>query len=1175
MDLPALERPYSLGDSNGWKPPQQPYEEPMSLSQPVFSQPAAAPAATSASAYPPSLSLSAPISRPSSKELASLCLRLELSGVLSGRPKRELVALLQANDWALERAVEAYFREEQARAEEEEEDLFNEVEEKSNGSGGVKEEPNAAGGAASAAASSSQPAFVTPARVNITVRSDSGESQLYAEVNSSKPLSKLMADFIARIARRRCEFFCRGKLVAESDTPAALGMHKSDTLEARAPARTKRAFHVAGAGAEPSAAMVAAAESLKAAAAAASNGAPSADPTFKRAKSELDSSPGSAAAPAAAASATAVPAAPAFRAPWVELQLGSVDFWILQNRTLVDEKGNRSQCPPTMLALSSFVRELRAQSWSGGIRRRHPDVVCQEAEAIGADVVQTQLLAEEETRLKSRENSALIDMLKPLSMHPQAVRGHVMLVESIAGCECDKPDCRQGRDHAYHQMRLTLALLPGAHDDIIPYGNRLLPLLCPELAPLIEAALPSGQAHPDRAQLHSLLDLSVRTRFKQAPEPFLMEVEDAMEDEEEKKSEPPAAAAAASSFSSSAAAAAAAPAAPAVHLSEFDRLRAEWGLPLDPPEEDLSGPTTDALLALSDRELSARCKLAVTLRDYQQQTVLWALKQETGVRSMSDPYWVHFEIGKQTVWYSPFLQAIRFLPPPQTRGGLISEEMGLGKTVEMLALIHLNPAKGPAGAPCASLGSPLPPHSAPRPAGLVAACSTLIIAPTSLVGQWYSEIEKRSAGEKLKVLCWYGSSRTQDVQRIIQYDVVLTTFGIVAAELVKQNKKTAAAAAAAASGAAVNGDDGAASSSAAAAAAPSGPAEISPLHRIDWHRVIVDESHSLKSRVSRQSRNVLTLHSPRKWLLSGTPINLQIDDLFHQFAFFGMPVFNDAPILNMVRHHAFGFKHESRVDEFTKLEAFGLLRHIMQSTVIRHRKTQKFNGRSELIALPPRHMDTIKVEFTPEERAGYDKMSVGARRVVILRLTLSLRGLVLTHVCVCCCRFEFARSRFQDLPSNRRSFQILSLLLPVRQACSAGHHDLNEILESLKAIQQREEESRLAAAEAKDASIKLSLAQQAYNDGECSICLDIIEDALMTPCRHQVSGGSELQGPQARNQECDLLTIVMFSCLCVVLQRVHLASGLEARAARVSAVQTAIHEEGSQQAGAARRGQIG
>ena len=1131
MDLPALERPHAHGDNQGWKPPQMPYEPPMSFSQPAPAAAAASSsssASASASAYPPSLSVSAPLRRPNAKELASLCLRLELSGVLSDRPVRERVALLQANDWALERAVESFFREEQARAEEEEEELFNEVEEKSNGSGGVKEEPNTGAGPASASAaaasSSSQAAaaFVTPARVNITVTSDSGESQQYVDVNSAKTLAKLMENFTQHV-RRRCEFLFRGKLITESDTPVALGMGKSETVAARAPTRAKRAFQVPGGGAEPSAAMVAAAESLKAAAAASSNGSPSTDPLSKRVKSELGSSPGSAAAAAAAASVTAVPPIPAFRASWGELQLGSLDFWILQNRAAtIDDKGNHSKCPPTMLALSSFVREFKTQQWSDVIRRRSADVVRAEAEAIGADVVESQRSAEEETRAKQIENSAIVSMLRPLAMHSQSLRGHVMLIDSIPGCECGKRECRQVRDFTCHQMRLTVALLPGAHDDIIPFGNQLLPLVCPELAPLIEAALPSGQTHPPRAQLHTLLDLSLRTRFKHEPEPrpdpnsFLMEVEDAVEDEEEKKIEPPAAAAAAAASSSSSAAAAA-PAAPAVHLSEFDRLRSEWGMPLDPPEEDLSGPTTDALLALSDRELSARCKLACTLRDYQQQTVLWALKQETGVRSMADAYWVHVEIGKQTVWYSPFMQAIRFLPPPEVHGGLISEEMGLGKTVEMLALIHLNPATRSAAS--MSLGSPLPPHSASRPAGLVSAGSTLIIAPTSLVGQWYGEIETRSAGEKLKVLCWYGSSRTQDVNKIVQYDVVLTTFGIVAAELQKQNKKNAAAAAAAASADAMNGDDGSSSS-----ADPAGPAELSPLHRIDWHRIIVDESHSLKSRHSKQSRNVMTLQSPRKWLLSGTPINLQIDDLFHQFLFFGMPVFNDAPILNMVRYHAFGLKHEARVDEFRPLEAFGLLRQMMQRTVMRHKKTQKFNGRPELIMLPPRRMDTIKIEFTPEERAGYDKMSAQQVQLSPRKVRVEKRVLIPLVVCVCCSRFEFARNRFQELPSNRRSFQILSLLLPVRQACSAGHHDLNEILESLKAIAQREEEGRIAAAEAKDASLKLNLAQQAFNDGECSICLDIIEDALMTLCRHQVS--EQPAESELWRQRCSLLTFV-------------------------------------------------
>jgi hypothetical protein len=46
----------------------------------------------------------------------------------------------------------------------------------------------------------------------------------------------------------------------------------------------------------------------------------------------------------------------------------------------------------------------------------------------------------------------------------------------------------------------------------------------------------------------------------------------------------------------------------------------------------------------------------------------------------------------QALWYSPVLGKISADVPDGPRGGLLCEEMGLGKTVEILALVLANPA---------------------------------------------------------------------------------------------------------------------------------------------------------------------------------------------------------------------------------------------------------------------------------------------------------------------------------------------------------------------------------------------------------------------------------------------------------------------------------------------------
>src|SRR5690606_28759149 len=139
---------------------------------------------------------------------------------------------------------------------------------------------------------------------------------------------------------------------------------------------------------------------------------------------------------------------------------------------------------------------------------------------------------------------------------------------------------------------------------------------------------------------------------------------------------------------------------------------------------------------------------------------------------------------------------------------------------------------------------------------------------------------------------------------------------------------------------------------------------VSPLQRIEWHRVVVDESHMLKSRTSRQSQSILALHARRRWLLSGTPLNTQIDDLFNQFAFFRMPVLNSSHVLSAVRRHCFGQTGSAgALDDFSPREGFALLERMLTRSIMRHRKDQEFNGRPSLIELPPRTSDIIKVRF--------------------------------------------------------------------------------------------------------------------------------------------------------------------------------------------------------------------
>lgn len=72
----------------------------------------------------------------------------------------------------------------------------------------------------------------------------------------------------------------------------------------------------------------------------------------------------------------------------------------------------------------------------------------------------------------------------------------------------------------------------------------------------------------------------------------------------------------------------------------------------------------------------------------------------------------------------------------ECRGGILADEMGLGKTIEMFSLIHTH-ISGVAEEAAAK--SPVVRLPRPRTStGLeLAPCTTLVVAPMSLLSQWY------------------------------------------------------------------------------------------------------------------------------------------------------------------------------------------------------------------------------------------------------------------------------------------------------------------------------------------------------------------------------------------------------------------------------------------------------
>merc|ERR1719245_1039072 len=102
-----------------------------------------------------------------------------------------------------------------------------------------------------------------------------------------------------------------------------------------------------------------------------------------------------------------------------------------------------------------------------------------------------------------------------------------------------------------------------------------------------------------------------------------------------------------------------------------------------------------------------------------------------------------------------------------------------------------------------------------------------------------------------------------------------------------------------------------------------------PLLRVDWHRIVLDESHTIKTAKNKASKSCLALTSKNKWCLTGTPFTTRIDDLMNQLKFVGYT----APLDKKKWWDA-------SIKSFTegKKEEVAPLFQVMQTSIMRHKK---------------------------------------------------------------------------------------------------------------------------------------------------------------------------------------------------------------------------------------------
>ncbi|XP_020530133.1 ATP-dependent helicase rhp16 [Amborella trichopoda] len=190
----------------------------------------------------------------------------------------------------------------------------------------------------------------------------------------------------------------------------------------------------------------------------------------------------------------------------------------------------------------------------------------------------------------------------------------------------------------------------------------------------------------------------------------------------------------------------------------------------------------------------------------------------------------------------------------EMRGGILADEMGMGKTLQAISLV-LKARKLP---------NPFVKPKMPIDGGLPRVKGTLVVCPLVAINQWKYEIYRFTAQGSNTVLIYHGTKRFKDALQFSEYDFILTTYSMVVADYrknvispkpKKQTKKLFPA---------------------------SGPFH---LHSVKWERIILDEAHCIKDSRRNTAKAVFALESSYKWALSGTPFQKSVEELYSLIRF--------------------------------------------------------------------------------------------------------------------------------------------------------------------------------------------------------------------------------------------------------------------------------------------------
>ena len=245
--------------------------------------------------------------------------------------------------------------------------------------------------------------------------------------------------------------------------------------------------------------------------------------------------------------------------------------------------------------------------------------------------------------------------------------------------------------------------------------------------------------------------------------------------------------------------------------------------------------------------------------------------------------------------------------------GILADDMGLGKTLQALAHVAHERGSGRLTRP------------------------TLVVAPTSLLGNWRREAARFCP--QLSSLVWHGGERRENLRRLGSVDIVVTSYALVTRDIVLLSQQ-------------------------------------------DFGLVVLDEAQAIKNPSAKVTQALKTLEVRRRLCLTGTPLENHLGELWSLFDFL-MPGF-------LGSRKRFNRLYRTPIEVHGSDERQDALVSLVRPFLLRRRKEQVATE------LPPKTEIVREVTLEPEQARLYESIRVGMEHRV--RTLLAERGLARSHI---------------------------------------------------------------------------------------------------------------------------------------------------------------------------------